>query len=419
MTNRLSSQQHNVFRQTGFLFFWVSETVSGFGTAITTIALQVMIVVSLRGTASDVGWVNAARWLPYVFFGFVVGAVIERTRRKPVLVATDLGRAMLLAAIPILWSLGWLNFATLMGLVALFGALSLLNDAATQSFLPRLVPAPALLAANARLDQGEALAQTSGPVIAGSLVTTLGAPIAILFDAGSYLFSAFVTARIVVSEPKRSSTNAPANLRREIGEGFAWVYRHPMLKPLALSTHGWFICNSMLGAIFVPFVLLNLHLDAFALGIILAAGGVAGLIGSLMAPRIGLAWGAGPTVIACRALMPLAWGVIALVPEDAVVWAAISQLAAGQVIYGFGMGAENANEMGYCQAVTPDGMQGRRTGIMRSVNRAMIVIGAPIGGILADGIGYRPVMWIAVAGFALVATLLGLSRFRHARHGDE
>lgn len=83
------------------------------------------------------------------------------------------------------------------------------------------------------------------------------------------------------------------------------------------------------------------------------------------------------------------------------------------------MGAENPNEMGYCQAVTPDAMQGRRSAVMRSVNRTMIVIGAPIGGLLADGIGYRSVMWIAIAGFALVAALLGLSRFRHARHGDE
>jgi MFS family permease len=116
--------------------------------------------------------------------------------------------------------------------------------------------------------------------------------------------------------------------------------------------------------------------------------------------------------------MPLAWGIIALVPEDAALWAMVAQLAAGQAIYGFGMGAENPNEMGYCQAVTPDAMQGRRSATMRSVNRAMIVIGASTGGMLADGIGYRPAMWIAIVGFTLVALLLAVSRFRHARHGD-
>lgn len=73
--------------------------------------------------------------------------------------------------------------------MAVFGVLSLMNDAAFQSFRPRLVPSTALLAANARLDQSASVAQTSGPVAAGALVSWLGAPVAVLVDAVSYVVS--------------------------------------------------------------------------------------------------------------------------------------------------------------------------------------------------------------------------------------
>ena len=82
------------------------------------------------------------------------------------------------------------------------------------------------------------------------------------------------------------------------------------------------------------------------------------------------------------------------------------------------MGAENANEMGYGQAVTPDRLQGWMNATMRSINRAMIVIGAPIGGLLGDAVGFRPILYAAAAGFLVVAAGLGLSRFRSARLPD-
>jgi len=414
----MAAPETDVFRLPGFASFWAAETVSAFGTHITTLALQVLVVVTLAGTATDVGLLNAARWLPYLLFGLFLGALIDRRRRKPILVVTDFARAILLGAIPALWILGWLSFPAVLAFAAALGALTLLNDSASQSFVPRLAPRALLVAANARLDQGAAVAQTSGPAVAGALVSWLSAPFALIVDAVSYLFSAIVVARLKITEPPPQRAAHP-NLWREIKEGFAWGYRHHRLAPLALSTHGWFVFNAMLGAVFVPFALLELRLSAFDLGIALACAGAAGLIGALVSSRIGARLGAGGAVIACRALMPLAWIPIALAPAaDADKTLLIGALALGQALFGFAMGAVNAHEMGYRQAVTPDALQGRINTTQRSINRAMIVIGAPLGGMLADTIGYRETIWIAIAGFVAVNVFLSLSPFRRARHED-
>ena len=147
----------------GFRRFWVASTVSAFGTYVTTVALQVLVVDDLGGSATDVGLVNAARWAPYLLVGLLVGVLADRLRRRPVLVATDLGRAVVLAGLPLLAVLDRLTLPALLSLVAALGLLSLGNDAANQSFLPRLVPRSGLSRANARLQQSDAAARPPAP----------------------------------------------------------------------------------------------------------------------------------------------------------------------------------------------------------------------------------------------------------------
>ena len=279
----------------GFRLFWTASTVSDFGTPITTLAIQVLVVTTLSGSAVDVGLVNAARWLPYLLFGVLVGALADRARRKPLLVGSDLGRAGLLCAVPLLAWPGLLSLPTLAALVAVFGLLSLVNDAAHQSFLPRLLPRDALTRANARLAQGSAAADTAGPAIAGGLVGWLGAPAAVLVDAGTYLASGLLIARVRIVDPPAP---ARAPLGREIREGLAWVYGHRLLRPLSLCTHGWFVFYATLGAVYVPYGLLHLGFGAFGLGLTLALAGVGGLVGAGLSERAGRAGADDPARLA-------------------------------------------------------------------------------------------------------------------------
>lgn len=388
----------------GFRLFWTASTVSGFGSQVTMFAVAVLIVSTLGGTPADVGLVNSARWLPYLVLGLTVGALADRVRRKPLLVGTDLARAALLCAVPLLAWPDLLSVPVLIVIMAMFGLASLVNDAAHQSFLPRLLPRGALPRANARLEQSSAAAETSGPAIAGGLVSWLGAPVAVLADAASYLVSAVLTARIPVEDPP-APVRGP--LLREIREGLGCVYGHRMLRPLAASTHGWTLFAAVLGTVYVPYTLLELGFSPFEGGLTLAAAGVGGLIGSGLSER----WGRRPGIA-----VPAAWlldavgiAVIAVTPVGGLVVA-----GAGQFLNGLGLGLSSPVELSYRQAATPDRLQARMNATMRSFNRAAVVIGAPAGGLVANAAGPRFALWIAAAGMATAALVLAASPFRHA-----
>jgi MFS family permease len=395
----------------GFRPFWAAATVSSFGTYVTTLAVQVLVVLTLRGGAAQVGLVSAARWLPYPILGVFAGVFVDRARRRPILVTTDFVRCVLLVAIPALATTHHLTLAVLVVFMIVFGLASLANDAASQSFLPRLVPPRLLTHANARLDQSDAVAQTSGPALAGGLVSLLTAPWAVLVDAVSYLASGLLLLRVPVVEPP-SRRFSLRGVRGEAAEGIRWTYHHRTLGPYVLSTHGWFVFHAMAGATLPLFALRTIGLSPYGLGLALAAGGVGGLLGALSATALGARFGAGRVVIAGIVGNGLAW---ALMASGWHGWGGWIVFGLGQFLLGLTMGATNANEMGYLQSMTPDRLQGRSNATRRSINRAMIVIGAPLGGVLADALGYRPMLYAAAVGFGLVAAVLAVTPYRHAR----
>lgn len=221
------------------------------GTYVTLVALQFIVLETLAGTATQVGWVTSARLLPYLLLGLFVGALVDRARRRPVMIASDLARAAVLVATAALGLTGRLTLPLLLGLVCLLGAASLVNDAASMAFIPRLVLPERLHRAHARLDASDAVAQISGPALGGVLVRLAGAPVALLADAASYLFSAIVTTTL------REIPDPPATERRpltvDIADGLRWVYRTSGLARVALATHVWFGGQALLSVVVVPF----------------------------------------------------------------------------------------------------------------------------------------------------------------------
>ncbi|MFT7841420.1 MFS transporter [Saccharothrix sp. BKS2] len=402
--------QERLGRQRQFVRFWTADTVSLAGTHVTTLALKAVAVLTLGASATVAGLLESARWLPYLLFGLVAGVLVDRRRRLPLLVASDFARAAVLVLIPVLAFTGALTVPLLAAVVVVFGTLSLFHDAAHQSFLPRLVPAAQLTDANARLEQTRSAAQGVGPLVGGALVKFVGGPAAFLVDALSYLVSGLVLARLRTVEPE--PVPARRDLRGEIRDGMRWVYRHRVLRPLALATHAWFFCSAMVGAVYTVFVLDALAFDAFAFGVTFAVGGVGGVLGASLSGPAGRRFGEGPVMLAGRWLSPAAYALLPLATPTA---GGFALLCAGQFVFYFAIGLESPVEMGYRQFVTPDHLQGRMNATMRSFNRAMIVFGAPLGGFLADRLGPATALWIAVGGLVAQAVAITCSPVRGAR----
>jgi Major Facilitator Superfamily len=380
------------------------------------LALQTLVVVTLRGGPIEVGWLNAARWLPYLVFGLVVGALVDRIRRRPVMVTTDLTRAVVLAVIPVAWLLDVLTFPLLLFVVLAFGTVSLVNDAASMSFVPRLVPRTQLQRAHARLDGADAVAQTAGPAVAGALIRIVGAPLAVLVDAVTYLFSAAMVATLrnvsepTPSHPTKLHVRALAPRRRTVG------LRRIGARPVGGS-------------------------DSY---LVRRPGGAAGRGCSLQLPAarsVGVPAGTGVRIRWCRRTC---WGRAEYQGRRQPRYrrgdhlhlrrlqhrrrrhadrgirtcrmGGCSRARHGTVrAHGWGMGVGNSHEISYRQALTPDGLQARTNTTMRSLNRAVIVIVSPLAGVAAYRLGYTPALAAAATVFAISALILAISPFRRAR----
>lgn len=394
---------------------WCAESVSTLGSNVTLLALSTLVVLTLDGTAQDVGWLNSARWLPYLLFGLLVGALVDRYRRRPLMVTTDVARAILLVVIPVAWVADFLSLPLLLVVVALFGLASLVGDAAYMSFLPRIVPKSHLQQAHARIDTTDAVAQSAGPALAGLLVKLVGAPIAVLVDATTYLFSAALVLTIHVVEESAEPTRTP-NIFREIREGIGWVYSGSGLLVLALTTHLWFVGNAVLGAVLAPYALITLDLDPFQFGAATALAGLGSILGAVSSSAGGRRFGTGGAIITAQSMTAVGVGVMALAGVGTVSWAAAAVLAVGQTFFGFGLAFGNSHQEGYRQAVTPDELLARTVTTMRSFNRAILVVAAPLGGLLAVSTSNRLALGCAAGILTLAVAALFFSPIRTLRY---
>lgn len=409
-----------------FRWFWAGETVSGFGSWITMIALQVIVVDHLHAGTVGLGWLNASRWLPYLLFGLVLGALIDRVRRRPVMIGTDLVRAILLCAIPALWFADLLDLGVLVLLVALLGTATLINDSASQAYLPRLVTRSSLQPAHARIDGTNAAAETAGPALGGALLALISAPLAVLVNVSTFLFSAIVVALIRVEEPRLAPQSPPPPKRRlghEIAAGLKWVYTTRTLRDLAVWTHIWFAGQAILASVTAVYFLNDVGLNTIAFGIVMGGSGLGGIAGALSSGAVGRRVGSGRTVILAH--VGSAIGVLGLISAELAAdgeagngrstAASAIILFTGMFLHGFGIGLSNSHEMAYRQSITPDRFQARTNTTMRSINRAVIVIVSPLAGFLAAATGTEFALVLAAAIFALTAIGLWFSPFRTVR----
>jgi MFS family permease len=399
----------SLLRGRPFRRYWTAQTVSFFGDEVSTLALPLLAVLVLGASPAEMGYLTAARLAPNLFFSLYAGVWVDRQRhRRYVMIATDLGRALLIVSIPVVYAFGGLTLWQLYLVAFLAGTLSTLFEVANSSVFVSLVPRERFVDANSLINGSRALSYVAGPSLGGLLVQVLTAPAALLVDAASYLASAFQLARVAPAEPPPETQRAgqlTAGLRFLAGSRVLWTAL------AAAATVNFF--NYMFSALVVLYATVHLGLSAGLLGAVIGAGAVGALLGSVLTGRIVRLIGIGPSYVvglvafpAPLLLVPLAGG-----PRPVV----LLLLFLAEFLAGLGVMVLDIAAGSLQAALIPARLRARVSGATRTLNYGIRPVGALAGGALATLIGVRPTLWIATAGALLgVVWLIGspLARLR-------
>ncbi|HLJ46385.1 MAG TPA: MFS transporter [Bryobacteraceae bacterium] len=392
-----------MWRNSDFLKLWTGQTVSELGSRITRDGLPLAAVLVLNAGPMEMSILKALNGAAVLLLGLYAGMWSDRFRRRPTMIVADVGRAMLLAIIPAAAVLHRLNMPLLYVVATLTGILTIFFDVAYQTYLPDLVERANVLEGNSKLALSHSIAEIVGPGLTGVLVQILTAPMAILFDALSFLFSAVTVSWIRKPERIHPRTSEEHPFHEAIG-GFRFIASNPALRLLAAYNTTAFFCFGIFQPLYVLYAIRELGLSALQLQIAIMSGGVAALLGAALAPRIGRLLGLGPTFLISAALLSCGTLLIPLARGPALV--ALGIMIASQFVGDVAMMTFNVHEVSLRQTLAPEAVLGRVNGSMRLLTFGVLPIGTLAGGGLASWIGLRPALWIAVAGLGLAVAWL-------------
>jgi MFS family permease len=398
---------------------WVGQTISTFGSHFTTTGLPLVAILVFDVGAAEVGILAAAGGAGVLAASPVAGVWVDRLARRPIMIAADLGRALVLAWIPAGAALALLRVEHLYAVAFIVAALGSFFEVAYRSYLPALVQGRALVRANSRLAASDDVSGMAGPASAGAFVQALGAPAAMFVDAASFAVSSVSVALIRTPERRAGddrTLGAPEAAETELAGvlgGVRAIAADPRLGAiLGTALLFSFFGNASFGALYALFAIRELGLTPALLGLVISVGGLSALGGSLLAGAAARRFGVG----ASAGLGLLGYGVTGLlvVFASGPVLVAALMLAAAQLLDGL-HSVYSVSEISIRQAITPDRLRGRVNAAMHVLVLGIGPLGAIAGAALAEAYGIRPVLGIGVAGLMASGALLLASPVRGIR----
>lgn len=400
-----------------FVRLWSAHTISEFGSRITREGLPLLGVITLGASPGEMALLGVAGIAPVIVVGLLAGVWVDRLHRRPIMIITDLGRALLLLAIPLLAMLGQLQMWHLYVIAALVGVLTVFFNVADQSYLPFLVGREQIVEGNSKLGVSSAVAEVGGPPLAGVLVQLITAPFAILADALSFVASALFVRSIRAPEPPNVVEEERQHFLKSIAEGANVLIRNPILRPLAAANGMRNFFGGFFGTLITLYAIREVQLTPGIWGLLVGAGGVGSLVGAILTNRITKRFGLGPTLIATLALsstlglfVPFAGGSLLM----ASIMMFIPQFFGDMMATIAGV-----NELSLRQSITPDHLLGRTNASMHFISGGLNTLGLVTGGLLGDMIGPRSTLLIAVIGFMLSTLWLVFSPLWKLRMSPE
>ena len=393
---RLASRVSPLLRETAFRRYWSAQSISLVGDQVSSVALPLTAVLALHASPAEMGFLSALIWLPSLLFALHAGAWVDRRgHRRVTMISADLGRAALLASIPVCSALGVLSLAQLFAVAFAAGTLSIFFTVSDAGLFVALVPSARYVEGNSLIYQSRALSAVAGPSVGGLLVEALSAPFALAADAVSFLGSAFFLGRIRPAEPDPDPDRRPGAL----SAGARFIWSSPILRPSLACVCVINFFSFMFMALFVLYATRALHVRPGLLGVVLGAGAVGGVLGSVLTRRIAARTGVGRAyLIGCIVypapvlLVPLAAG-----PRPLI----LGMLFAAEFVAGFGVMILDISIGTIMAAVVPDPLRSRVSGAFMAMNYGTRPVGSLAGGAAGALLGLHAALWIAAAGGTL------------------
>jgi Na+/melibiose symporter-like transporter len=409
--------ERGLWQHGDFLRLWSAQAISAFGSRITRTALPIIAVRTLGQPEAIIGVLAAMQLAPGVLLAMMAGGLVDRGRKRRILVASDLIRAALVASLTFAWAFGALSMLQVVLVGAGVGAATALFQITDVAYLPSLIGRRQLVEGNAKLETTEAVAEITGPASAGVLIAALGAPLAVAIDAASYLWSAFMLGRIravddahtrrdelPASEPPASELPAselPVRTGEDFRIGLRAVFGHPLVRPIVLTLMVWSIAGGFFNALYTLFCLRELGLSEATFGIIIAMGGVGALAGAILARGLARVLGVGRTLLVASAVSVICTLFIPLSASGTSRAMTIGLLIAHQLLSdGFAV-AFVILAVTLRQTVLPRSLLGRANAAIHVCTSGVLPITAILAGTLASLVGIRTAVWIGL--------LIGLS----------
>ena len=379
-------------RNVSFRHFWAGQSISLVGDQITLIALPLVAVLELDAGPAQMGYLTAANLIPNLLFSLHAGAWIDRRGgRRRIMIAADLGRGALLVTVPLAAWLGMLSMAQLYVVAFALGSLTVLFWVSYNAIFAALLDHDDYMSGSALLNGSRAVAFMAGTGVGGLLVQALTAPVALLADAVSFVFSAaFVRASRATEPPPETDTDGG------ITAGIRFLRGNPILRAELCAVTTINLFNFMFFALVILYATRDLGVSPGALGLVLGAAAVGSVIGSVVTGRLQRRIGVGPAfAVGCilfpapLVLFPLAGGshpLVLMLLFVAEFWSGL-----GVMILDITSGAMMA-------ALIPEGLRSRVSGAFMVVNYGVRPVGSLAGGALGAWLGLRPALWLATVG---------------------
>ena len=388
----------------GFRRLWLAQTFSCIGEQMTYLALPLIAAISLNATPAQMGVLTAMGSLPSLVIGLAAGELVDRHARRPILVAADLGRALLLALIPLAWLMGQLSVPLLYVIAFLGGACSLFFQIAYQAFVPALLNRTRLIEGNSLLEVSRSAAEVLGPTLAGGLIQILKAPLAMAVNAASFLASAILLAGISVREAQPASVPAHQPFWRSALTGLQVVGQQASLRALAISLAAIGLSNAVIEAVATLYLTRSIGLAPGILGMVFAVGSVGFVVGALLPARLVRSLGVGPTLAGSIAVVGISDLALPLAGDD--VRSVALAVGVGQFFFGLGFTVFRVAQISVRQALVPDGVLGRVGGALNLLGLGIAPLGALIGGVLGQVIGLRSTLLLGAVMEAMIALVI-------------